>query len=78
MVRATSAPTASDLAFHAPTMTATPVPCLALCRAAEFDKLASAVIVEKPDVPDTCLHAIAVAPKALNAFTDQAKGRALQ
>lgn len=78
MVRATFAPTASDLAFPAPTMTATPVLCLALCRVAEFDKLASAVIVEKPDVPDTCRHAIAVAPKELNAFTDQAKGRALQ
>ena len=44
----------------------------------ESDKLVSAATVEKPDVPDTCRHAIAVAPKELNAFTDQAKGRALQ
>jgi hypothetical protein len=41
--------------------------------AAESDKLASAAIVEKPDVPATCHHAIAAVLKALNAYTGQAK-----
>jgi hypothetical protein len=56
---------------------ATQVLYLALYRAAGFDKLASAAIVERPDVPAMCRHAIAAAPKALIVFTDQARGRAL-
>jgi hypothetical protein len=44
--------------------------------AAESDKLASAAIVEKPDVPATCRHAIAAVLKALSVYTDQVKERA--